>query len=87
MNSRRGRRFISWFRYVLLCAGVAALSGLSSRAATPKFFDDDPIWLDPSTQDVKNATAKAAKASKAKAGADPAKAGSARSKKPTAKSA
>src|SRR4029453_1120008 len=56
MTSRPGRRFRSSFSYVLLCVGVASLSGPSSRAAPPKFFDDDPIWQEPITQDVKNAT-------------------------------
>ncbi len=56
MNSRPGRRFISSFSSALLCAAVASLLGLSSHAAAPKFFDDDPIWQEPITQDVKNAT-------------------------------
>src|SRR5262245_7977161 len=30
--------------------------GLAARAATAKFYDDDPIWQDPITQDVKSAT-------------------------------
>jgi hypothetical protein len=42
----------------LLCAltlGVAAtLSSLAAGAQAPKFYDDDPLWVEPITQDVKN---------------------------------
>jgi hypothetical protein len=34
--------------------GVASIAGVGSRAATPKFYPDDPIWHDPETQDAVN---------------------------------
>jgi hypothetical protein len=43
-------------RAVWLVLGALVLASISSRAATPKFYDDDPIWQEPITQDVKNAT-------------------------------
>ncbi|MGH9383500.1 MAG: hypothetical protein ACRD2N_04340 [Vicinamibacterales bacterium] len=49
------RAFGSWRSWMLLILGVVVPSGLASRAATPKFFDDDPIWKEPITQDVKSA--------------------------------
>src|SRR5829696_6083687 len=50
-------RFTSLLRRSALAAGVvAAALGLTLYAATPKFYDDDPIWEEPITQDVKNAT-------------------------------
>jgi hypothetical protein len=35
---------------------VMMVSASGSRAAVPKFFDDDPLWQEPITQDVKSAT-------------------------------
>jgi hypothetical protein len=42
-----------------IIAGVVVLTALvagtaSSRASGPKFFDDDPLWTEPVTQDVTN---------------------------------
>ena len=31
---------------------VALLTGIGSRAASPKFYPDDPVWLDPENQDA-----------------------------------
>lgn len=42
-------------RSIVAVSGLLAI-GLATRAATPRFFDDDPIWQEPVTQDVKNAT-------------------------------
>ncbi len=46
----------SWGRRPALAMLVTALAGLTLAASTPKFYDDDPIWQEPITQDVKNAT-------------------------------
>jgi hypothetical protein len=41
---------------VVLLVAAGLLVSYASRAATPKFYDDDPIWREPITQDVKSAT-------------------------------
>ena len=57
----RGFRFGAWGLgpnaglRVALIALVIAISSLTLGAQTPRFFPDDPIWVEPMTQDVKNA--------------------------------
>jgi hypothetical protein len=46
----------SWGRRPAVAILATAIAGLTVAASTPKFYDDDPIWQEPITQDVKNAT-------------------------------
>jgi hypothetical protein len=56
MHIRRQRHASLWLCCSLAVVLASAGFGLALAAATPKFYDDDPIWKEPITQDVKNAT-------------------------------
>lgn len=45
-----------WATGVISLGALLLCGGLASRAAGPTFFPDDPIWTEPITQDVTNAT-------------------------------
>ena len=52
-----GTVFVILRRHSWMWAALAiAAATLTVRSAAPRFFSDDPIWSEPITQDVKNAT-------------------------------
>jgi hypothetical protein len=55
MMRRSGRTVFARLSIALLLAASAGTLSERPRAAEPRFYDDDPLWLEPETQDASGA--------------------------------